>query len=329
MGGSRWDQDHYHQQVTRSVQSHGTAFVHDANVNTGKTQRGVHADLDPRALKGGRRESRDSPAHPESNAVLIGLDVTGTMSSVVRQIHASLPKLMGLLTRKNYLAHPQICFCAIGDAVTDEAPLQVGQFESGAEMEGDLSKFWLEGNGGGQAMESYELFAFFGARHTSTDCLEKRGKLGYAFIIGDEKPWPKVHAEHQRQWLGATEASDIPVKAIFEELQEQYHVFVILPLGSNYGDRYKSEWAEIVGAEHVLVLPNPEAAAELIAAQIGMCEQSVDAAGLRRDLADIGTSAALVPVIERAVSQTAASNRAGIVHSDVFSSGGGSSIGRL
>lgn len=328
MGGSRWSEVHYNDQVTRSVGSHGTAFVHDANVRSGTATQGVHHDLDPRCLKNGRRESRDSADHPESNAVLIGLDVTGTMSSVVKKIHASLPKLMGLLTRKNYLDHPQICFCAIGDAVTDTAPLQVGQFESGAEMEGDLSKFWLEGNGGGQAMESYELFAYFGARHTSLDCVEKRGKLGYCFIIGDERPWPKVHAQHIRSWFGASEAVDIPTKDIFAELRELYHVFVILPIGSTYGERFKPEWEAVVGPEHVLVLSEPGCAAEVIAAQIGMCEQTVDAAGLGRDLLDVGTSAALVPVIERALSKVAPSNRAAIAHTDAFSNTAGGSMAK-
>jgi hypothetical protein len=318
MGGSRWSEEDYHTSVQSSVVNHGTPFVHHANINSGKAAKGVHDDLDPRKLKDGRRESRDSAAHPDSTGVLVFLDVTGTMEAVVKQIHASLPQLMGLLTRKAYLADPQLCFCAVGDAVTDQAPLQVGQFESGAEMEGDLSKIWIEGQGGGQAMESYELGAYFGVHHTVLDCVENRGKLGYAFFIGDERPWPKVHAEHIRKWFGVGEAQDIPTTQIFKELQELYHVYFILPLGSSNGDRYKREWQDIIGAENVLVLSDPNACAELIAAQIGMCEGTVDMAGIRRDLTDLGSSNALVRSVESAVN-TSATGRAALAQTDAFS----------
>lgn len=329
MGGSRWNEDHYQQQVTRSVSTHGTSFVHDHQIRTGQVEAKTTDDLDPRKMKGGRRESRDSAAHPESNAVIIALDVTGTMGKVVRQIHTSLPRLMGLLERKGYLAHPQICFCAVGDATTDRAPLQIGQFESGAEMEGDLAKFYIEGNGGGQTKESYELIAYFAARHTSCDCIEKRGKKGYLFIIGDEQPYPTVYAEYVRHWFNDAEAGDISTEDMFAEVAQLYHVFVILPVGSSYGDRYKPEWQELVGPENVIVLDKPEAAAEVIATQIGMCEGTTNVASLHRDLADVGTSAALVPVIAGAVRNVHANHAVGIVHTDAFTSGKGSAVERL
>ncbi len=330
MGGSRWSEDHYKTQVRSSVASVGTAFVHTSKVASGAVAAAVHADLDPRRLKNGVRESRDSDAHPESNAILVGLDVTGSMHRCVKAIHRSLPKLMGLLTRKNYIAHPQICFCAIGDAnKRDEAPLQVGQFESGAEMETDLSKFWLEGGGGGGGDETYELFAYFAARHTSVDCVEKRGKLGYCFIIGDEHPYPMLRASTIREWLPADEASDIDTKAIFRELMEQYNVFVILPTDSSHGDRYRGAWEEYVGAERVLALADSSAAAELIAAQIGMCESTADMDRIRKDLTDAGTSAALVRVVEDSVSTVAPGNRAGIATTGAFEGSGGGNIGRL
>src|SRR5262249_20618935 len=138
------------------------------------------------------RESRDSDVHPESHAVAVLLDVTGSMQTVPRILQKSLPRLMGLLIRKGYLEHPQILIGAVGDATCDSAPLQVGQFESGIEIEEDLGRLFLEGGGGGQVTESYELAMHFLAHHTSLDCVEKRGKKGYAFLIGDEAPYPRV-----------------------------------------------------------------------------------------------------------------------------------------
>ena len=59
-------------------------------------------------------------------------------------------------------------------------------------MDDDLGRILLEGGGGGQKTESYELALYFMARHTATDCFERRGRRGYLFIIGDEMAYPRV-----------------------------------------------------------------------------------------------------------------------------------------
>ena len=69
-------------------------------------------------------------------------------------------------------------FGGIGDAQSDRVPLQVGQFESDNRMDDQLRTIFLEGNGGGQKSESYELATYFIARHTVTDAWEKRGRKG-------------------------------------------------------------------------------------------------------------------------------------------------------
>jgi hypothetical protein len=98
--------------------------------------REVHPALDPLGVRA--RESRDSAEHPESLAIAVLFDVTGSMGGVPRALQARLPQLLGLLLRKGYARHPQIMFGAIGDATCDRAPLQVGQFESDNRMDGDL-----------------------------------------------------------------------------------------------------------------------------------------------------------------------------------------------
>ena len=97
-------------------------------------------------------------------------DVTGSMRKVPRVLQTKLPQLLGLLQRQGYASDPQIMFGAIGDATCDRVPLQVGQFESDNRMDDDLGRIVLEGGGGGQMTESYELAMYFMARHTATDC---------------------------------------------------------------------------------------------------------------------------------------------------------------
>lgn len=129
------------------------------------------------------------------------LDVTGTMSSVVDAIHASLKNLYTLLISKRYAQDPQIMFMAIGDSsiaygrMCDEVPLQVGEYESDIRAALQLEQMVIERGGGGQKMESYQNAAYFLAEYTVHDAWVRRQKKGYVFFIGDEMAWPKVEPD--------------------------------------------------------------------------------------------------------------------------------------
>jgi hypothetical protein len=227
-------------------------------------------------------------------------DVTGSMQGVPRILQANLPRLMGLLIRKGYLDHPQILIGAIGDATCDKAPLQVGQFESGIEIEEDLGKLFLEGGGGGQVMESYELAMYFMARHTTIDCYEKRGRRGYLFIIGDEAPYPELKRKEVFTRLGDTLPRNIPVRKLIAELQRTYDVYYVLPKMTMYwsNSMVHRRWVELLG-QNFLRLQDPAGICELIASTIGLAENKVDLEGLGDDLREAGAST----TITRAVSQ--------------------------
>src|SRR5437588_7936934 len=220
MGSTRWSDDHYRDRARLRAAAGKDAFEYDDAIRRGRAARKVHDKMNPRGVK--VRESRDSEAHPESHAVGVLFDVTGSMRTVPRILQANLPRLMGLLIRKGYLEHPQILIGAVGDATCDSAPLQVGQFESGIEIEEDLGKLFLEGGGGGHITESYELAMYFMARHTAMDCLEKRGKRGYLFIIGDETPYPRVKKHEVEKATGDTPQAHIPVETLLAELNKRY-----------------------------------------------------------------------------------------------------------
>src|SRR4051794_18502556 len=168
MGSTRWSDDHYRDRARLRAAAGVDAFEHDDAIRAGAAPAVVHQKMNPFGVQ--VRESRDSEAHPESHAVAVLFDVTGSMQSVPRILQENLPRLMALLIRKGYLEHPQILIGAIGDATCDRSPLQVGQFESGIEIEEDLGKLFLEGGGGGHIPESYELAMYFLARHTALDC---------------------------------------------------------------------------------------------------------------------------------------------------------------
>src|SRR5688572_16513903 len=167
MGSGHWSAVSFHDHAAARARAGIDTFAHSAAAKRSGVLR-VHQTLDPIGLL--TRESRDSDEHPDSNAIIISLDVTGSMDRVVRGIHSNLPKLHELLIGHNYIPHPQIMFAAVGDATCDRVPLQVGQFESDNRMDQNLENMILEGGGGGQKTESYELMLYTAARHTAIDC---------------------------------------------------------------------------------------------------------------------------------------------------------------
>ncbi len=214
------------------------------------------------------RESRDSTDHPESLAITFALDVTGSMGEISQALaRRELPTFMQLLTDFGVL-HPQVLFLAVGDAVGDRAPLQVGQFESTAElMDQWLTWSWLEGGGGAGEFESYELALYFSAQHIEMDCYRKRERRGYLFLTGDEKPYPRLSRHTVKEVLGDDLDLDAPTRAVVEEVQRSFEPFFLIP---DLERRRSAErvWRDLLG-DRVVCLEHPDdaciAAAGLVA----------------------------------------------------------------
>jgi hypothetical protein len=297
MGDSSYSDDLYKARSDDRVARGVPTFDHHDKVVTGKTAVAAHANLDP---KGITRESRDSTSHPESLAIAMLFDVTGSMSSVPKRLQEKLPQLMGLLLRKGYVAHPAILFGAIGDSHTDTVPLQIGQFESGLEMDDDITRIYLEGNGGGTYQEGYELALYFMARHTVTDCWEKRKQKGYLFLTGDEMPYELVSKEIVKHRIGDTLQTDIKVEDIVSEVKERWNVFFVIPQHTQHGEdpALKKRWVDLLGPQNVIMLPEEDSICEAIAAAIGLVEGSADMATIKSHLRDSGASDAIVRSVE-------------------------------
>ncbi|GAA4226769.1 hypothetical protein FHR32_002374 [Streptosporangium album] len=285
MGSGIWSTDVYAAAANYRAAKGTSAFAYSDS-----GARAVHDDLNPYGVAA--RESRDSAEHPATVAVAVLFDVTGSMGGVPRTLQTKLPDLLGLLLRKGYAADPQILFGAIGDATCDRAPLQIGQFESDNRMDEDLGKVLLEGGGGGQKSESYELAMYFMARHTTLDCFEKRGRRGYLFIIGDELPYPKVKRREVGKVIGDGLGRDVTTKEIVAELTRKYDVYYILPAGASYaGDRQVlTAWRELLG-QNVLELDDLDAVCETIALTVGLGEDAISLDEGLSDLDDLGSPA--------------------------------------
>ncbi|MCK6548018.1 VWA domain-containing protein [Myxococcota bacterium] len=218
------------------------------------TQTECHALMSPKGVR--VRESRDSPDHPSSLGVVFALDVTGSMGAIPKLLaREELPTFMKVLEACK-VPDPQLLFMAIGDAHSDRAALQVGQFESTAElMDRWLTWTFLEGGGGPWGQESYELGMYFLAQHTEMDCFVKRKKRGYVFITGDEKPYPVLSKHTVDGIIGDRLDDDLLVEEIVALLQESFVPFFLIPDQRRRAGCEK-EWRDLLG-DHVICMNDP------------------------------------------------------------------------
>ncbi|MBT9588805.1 VWA domain-containing protein [bacterium] len=232
-------------------------------------QSNVHPLMNPFGV--GMRESRDSPDHPNSLPIIFALDVTGSMGAIPDMLaRRELPHFMKTLLTSG-VTDPQVLFMFMGDAAHDAGPLQVGQFESTAEdMDRWLTWSWLEGGGGGNGSESYDLAMYFAARHTDTDAASKRQKRGYFFMTGDENPYPSTARNWVRSLIGDDLPKDVPLQQVCTELAAVYHPFFLIPDPSRL-KRCESAWRKVLG-DHVICLQESEDTCRVAAALVALCE---------------------------------------------------------
>ena len=110
------------------------------------TKRSLDEKMD---IKGKIRESRDSEEHPNAFPIIIALDVTGSMGTIPKKlITKGFPELMKKIIDEG-IEHAQVCFMGVGDNEFDQAPIQVGQFETSDLLQEQwLKSIWIESGGG-------------------------------------------------------------------------------------------------------------------------------------------------------------------------------------
>jgi hypothetical protein len=268
MGEGRWTPEAWEGYTT--VNNHATKSTHEIYA-----ARNIHPDLNPLNVK--FRESRDSVLNPLSNAIIVSLDVTGSMQSVLDSMaRKGLNQLLTKIYDFKPVTDPHVMCMGIGDVEAgDEAPLQVTQFEADIRLAEQLENIWLEGGGGGNQFESYSLAWYFAAHHTSIDCFEKRGKKGYLFTIGDEEPTPRLRRQDIKSVFGDDIEADINMQDLLTLVTRKYEVFhLMVEEGSHYRhspDKTRNAWTEILG-QRALRLSDHKMLSEVIVSAIRVNE---------------------------------------------------------
>jgi hypothetical protein len=185
--------------------------------------------------------------------LVFAVDVTGSMGEWPKIIFNKLPVLYN--EAKLWLPEIDISFAAVGDAYCDRYPIQVCDFAKDRDLEQHINSIFPEGGGGGQHRESYELMAYYYARHCD---LPKAQKALFVFC-GDEGFYEKLRRQQIQTLVGDNLQEDPDAYAVFEELGKKFEVY---NLRVKYNDdkletEIRAQWQRAIGAQRVLRLEDP------------------------------------------------------------------------
>jgi hypothetical protein len=265
MGTSRWDPEDWDIYASRTTTKSATELFGSTSINS---------DLDPKNIV--VRESCDSTLNPLSTPIIVAVDETGSMGMLAETlIRNGLGVLIEEIYDRKPVTDPHVMCMAFGDCWFDRAPLQVTQFETDIRLADQLSKFYIEGNGGGNGFESYNLPWYFAATRTKCDAFLKRNKKGYLFTVGDEPPPPNLLADHVKRFLGGGLQRDLSTRDVLTMASKTWTIFHIMIEEGNHYRRQPKEtlraWREVLG-ENAIPLSDHTKLAELIVSIIEVQE---------------------------------------------------------
>jgi hypothetical protein len=265
MGSSRWSADDW--------SDYSSVSSKKSTADLFKSSRMIDS-LNPYGVA--IRESRDSILNPQSTAIIVGLDVTGSMG-IIADVMAKegLGVMVEEILKRKPVSDPHILLAGIGDAYYDSSPLQITQFEADITIAKQLEQIWLEKGGGGNDFESYNLPWYFAAKHTAIDCFEKRAKKGYLFTVGDEQAPKKLLKAQISKIFGDNVEKDYSTEELLNMVSKMYNVFhIVVEEGSYAKSNIKgvmNSWTDLLG-QRVLKLSDHKKLAEVVVSAIEVNE---------------------------------------------------------
>jgi hypothetical protein len=264
MGGDRWS--------SYDWGAYKSAHIDNKADHDLFSRRGMHPDMDPRNIT--LRESCDSDVNPNATPIIIALDVTGSMGHIaVEMAREGIKTTIEEILNRKPVSDPHIMVMGVGDPeMYDTAPLQVSQFEADTKIIEQLSNIYLEGGGGGNGHEGYNMPWYFAATKTKIDSFDKRGKKGLLFTIGDEDPALTLHRTSVKEFIGDDIQYDLPSERLLELVQQKYDVFhVVVEEGSHA--RYNpnavvAKWNDLLGEGRVIRLSDHTKLPEVLVSAI-------------------------------------------------------------
>lgn len=236
------------------------------------------ADDDRRTYTGYSARGLDPPVGKDISTksklpVILELDVTGSMETWPRFILDRVPTMYHEMNAvlqgydpkqlENNLVpveqEMEISIIAIGDELYDRRPLQVVDFQKHNKLVKSLNEIYPEGGGGGNAMESYAMGAYYALNHCKTDNAMIKP---LCFIAGDEAFYDTLDKKQVKRLTGDTLKQDMDSFEIMRELNRRFETYVLRPELSYPKNVYEDihrKWKKVVNGERVLRMEDPEA----------------------------------------------------------------------
>jgi hypothetical protein len=204
----------------------------------------------------GLTDPRKNISTQSPNPLVVAIDVTGSMQTWPFEIFDRLPLVYQTLSQ--YRADLELTFAAIGDAGCDRYPLQVTDFASGFGLESRMKALYGEG-GGGDAPESYGLFAYYMLHHARLPELEEQPFL---ILFADAPMHKKVPAAQIKHFLGDPEAKDADAVECWQELSKLWNIWFLRRPGGKKGDDVDRQWAQAIGAQKIVHMTDEKRAVD-------------------------------------------------------------------
>ncbi len=248
MGHGRWDTKDWDNYTTTHTRGKSTREIFNASA--------MRPEMDPRAIQ--LRESRDSTENPNSTPIILALDVTGSMGVIAeRMAREGLGTLVEQILDRKPVSDPHIMVMGVGDAHCDRAPLQASQFEADIRIAEQLKNIYLEGGGGNNSFESYNLPWYFAAKKTEIDAT-KHGRKGIIFTFGDEECPPELTKEQIKKFIGDDVPANLSSKDLLTMVSTKYDVYHVVVEQGNHARSHKKEvydsWNKVLPPERIISL---------------------------------------------------------------------------
>jgi hypothetical protein len=231
---------------------------------------GAHHSPNP-AIVDPRKRIRTGSKNP----IVVAVDVTGSMATWPFEIFDRLPLLYNTLSQ--YREDLEICFAAIGDAGVDRWPLQVTEFAHGYDLEQQLNALYGEG-GGGDAPESYGLFAWWVEHHVEAPDAKKP----FLIVFGDapmHRTIPKGQIERllgetapeegHSTWKGklssilsGSGSETFDALEAWKRVAKNWDVWFLRRPTGRKGDEVDRQWASAIGEDRVFRIDDEQRAVD-------------------------------------------------------------------
>lgn len=197
----------------------------------------------------------DASMHPcdriitskSKHPIIVFIDVTGSNTDFARIIYDKAPMFYGQIEQHGYFDDFELSFCAVGDAHSDKYPLQISDFAKGIEVDSWLKKIVLEGAGGAQKHETYELAAYYLLNNFKFE----PDAVPVVFFLGDEMPYDTIPSHIIRTYIHSNCQDEIANSSdvfgnLLKEIPNTY-MFLNPYNGYHDDDDIYNKWANFFG----------------------------------------------------------------------------------